>query len=337
MQAVEHDQKTRISTPVRQEFHALVSGCGVYKLDRVHIALTGGDRVRWLNGMVTNNIRDLTLNQGVYAFVLNPQGKIQGDLYAFNRGERIVVETDAVQAETILQIFDRYIIMDEVEVENLSSAVIGLAGPTCAEVLRRAGFSGPERMQPLQVSEVQLGVQKIRLVAGDNPCIPSYEICVGIDFAQQLWGSLLKAGAQEIQPEALEIFRIACGIPKFGVDIRPKDLPQETGQDRALNFNKGCYIGQEIVERIRSRGAVHRMLTGFELEGVIPSAGFRVQHGGKDIAELTSIAALPTASGERTVAVGYGRKELMVPGKEYMTGETKIRVSRLPFIELLDS
>src|ERR1700746_1911393 len=103
----------------RREFHALVSGCGIYRVDRAHIALTGSDRVRWLNGMVTNNIRDLAVGHGVYAFLLNPQGKIQSDLYAFNRGESLVVETDASQVETVLQIFDRYIIMDDVEVENL--------------------------------------------------------------------------------------------------------------------------------------------------------------------------------------------------------------------------
>ena len=143
--------------------------------------------------------------------------------------------------------------------------------------------------------------------------------------------------APEIHEQTLEIFRLACGIPKFGVDIRQKDLPQETGQERALNFNKGCYVGQEIVERIRSRGAVHRMFTGFEVEGAIPSPGFRIQHEGKDMAELTSVGTLPTAEGVRTVALGYGRRELMAPDKEYVTGETKVRVAALPFARIFSN
>src|SRR5713101_4479823 len=116
---------------VHAEFHALVSGCGIYKLDHAQIVLTGSDRVRWLNGMVTNNVRDLAQGHGVYAFLLNPQGKIQADLYAFNRGESLVVETERVQMETVLQIFDRYIIMDDVEVENLKGKgqVLGVSGP----------------------------------------------------------------------------------------------------------------------------------------------------------------------------------------------------------------
>jgi folate-binding protein YgfZ len=328
---LQDEQAVAIPAEIRKEFQALTSGCGVFKLDRAHIALTGADRVRWLNGMVTNNIRDLAVGQGIYAFLLNPQGKIQADLYAFNRGERIVVETESNQVETILQIFDRYIIMDEVEVENLAgqAAVFGAVGPKSAEVLSEHG----KEMQPLQVAKTQWNGFEITLVRGDNPCVPNYEIWAEPQDAQQLWNALLQK-APEIRVETLEVFRVACGIPKFGVDIRQKDLPQETGQERALNFNKGCYVGQEIVERIRSRGAVHRMLTGFEVEGAIPSPGFRIQHEGKDMAELTSVATLPTAEGVHTVALGYGRKELMGPDKEYVTGETKVRAAALPFARI---
>lgn len=328
---LQDEQTVAIPAEIRKGFHALTSGCGVFKLDRAHIALTGADRVRWLNGMVTNNIRDLAVGQGTYAFLLNPQGKIQADLYAFNRGESIVVETEAGQVETILQIFDRYIIMDEVEVENLAGkfTAIGVEGPKSAEILAERA----REMQPLEIANVRWDGFEVNVVRGDNPCAPNFEVWVEAPQSEQLWNALLEK-APEIPQETLEIFRIACGIPKFGVDIRQKDLPQETGQDRALNFNKGCYVGQEIVERIRSRGAVHRMLTGFELEGAIPSPGFRIQHEGKDVAELTSIATLPTSEGVCTVALGYGRKELMALGKEYLTGETKVRVTRLPMIDL---
>jgi aminomethyltransferase len=190
-------------------------------------------------------------------------------------------------------------------------------------------------MPPLQIASTQWNGFEVTFIRGDNPRVPNYEIWVAAQHGQQLWDALLEK-APEIHEEALETLRVACGIPKFGVDIRQKDLPQETAQERALNFSKGCYIGQEIVERIRSRGAVHRMLTGFEIEGAVPAPGFRIQHEGKDVAELTSVAIVPTAEATRTVALGYGRKELMVPGKEYVTGETRLRVSRLPFFDPAD-
>src|SRR5215813_8862100 len=98
---------------VPNQFRALISGCGVYQsTTRARIKLTGEDRVRWLNGMVTNNIRDLAVNHGVYAFLLNPQGRILGDLYAYNLGDSLLIETEQSQLAKMLEIFDHYIIMD---------------------------------------------------------------------------------------------------------------------------------------------------------------------------------------------------------------------------------
>ena len=320
------------SADFRREFQVLVSGCGIYRLDKAHISLTGSDRVRWLNGMVTNNIRDLAVGHGVYAFLLNPQGKIQADLYAFNRGERLVVETDRAQVETVLQIFDRYIIMDDVEVENLTGkfAVVALTGQRSAAMLEAVGIKVLPT-GPLQFADVKREGAEATVVCGDNPAVPSFEIWVSAEKADGIWNGLISAGAEEIHGEALESLRIACGIPKFGVDIRQKDLPQETGQERALNFSKGCYVGQEIVERIRSRGAVHRMLTGFEIFGQRPELGFRIQEDGKDVAEITSVAGVPANSGNRILALGYGRREAMTLGREFVVGETKLRAATVPF------
>ena len=111
------------------------------------------------------------------------------------------------------------------------------------------------------------------------------------------------------------------GVPLYGVDIRERDLPQETEQMRALNFNKGCYVGQEIVERIRSRGNVHRKFTGFLIEGAAAiAAGAKIISGEKEVGEVTSVAVAATPSGERTVALGYIRREVGVPGREVMIG-----------------
>jgi folate-binding protein YgfZ len=337
MRALKQDEHlASMSAQIEDEFRALVSGCGVYRLDRGLISLTGTDRVRWLNGMVTNNVRDLAVGQGVYAFVLNPQGKIQADLYAFNRGGNLLVSAERGQIETILQIFDRYIIMDDVEVENLTGKfqVIGVAGPKSAGMLAEAGFkiSG---LKILETANLECNGATVMLVRGDNLCVTNYELLVPEQVSEPLLKLLPQAGAQEAQDQALEAFRVACGVPKFGVDIRQRDLPQETGQDRALNFSKGCYIGQEIVERIRSRGAVHRVLTGFEIEAAAPAPGFRIQEEGKDIAELTSISRLPGV--DRTLALGYGRREFLIPGKEFSAGDTKLRVAALPFAGIFES
>src|SRR6202007_372298 len=139
------------------EFVKLRNECGVYDLGyRAKISLTGADRVRWLNGMVTNNIRDLAVGQGVYAFLLNPQGHILGDLYGYNRGDSIMVDTDRSQVEKMLATFDHYIIMDDVEVKKLSDSVtaLGITGPRSREVLAAAGIAIPEA-KPLHIFEAK--------------------------------------------------------------------------------------------------------------------------------------------------------------------------------------
>src|SRR6202161_1843418 len=164
------DTASPVTDSLRSECDALLSGCGFYDLNfRVKIALTGSDRVRWLNGMVTNNIRDLAVGEGVYAFLLNPQGHILGDMLAYNRGESILVDTDCGQAEKILATFDHYIIMDDVEVMNLSEQLtaLGIAGPKASEVLAAVGFAVSD-MQPLQLKAVTWQGAEGTLVRGED-------------------------------------------------------------------------------------------------------------------------------------------------------------------------
>jgi aminomethyltransferase len=318
----------------RAEFRALLNGCGIYELsDRGVIVLRGNDRVRWLNGMVTNNIRDLGPGHGAYAFLLNPQGRILGDLHAYNRGDDLLLETSRNQLEKLLPIFDHYIIMDDVEVSDASEtrAAIGLAGPKAEAVLKAAGIETKE-LGPLEFRETAWGSGvKLTVVRGEQERHPSYEIWIAPENCEALWKTLLQSGATATGTTALEWHRIALGVPRYGVDIRERDLPQETEQTRALNFNKGCYVGQEIVERIRSRGAVHRTFTGFVVEGPMPAPGTRLQLDGKDVAEITSAASLPHGDDQMQVALGYVRRDVGSPGKELTAGGRKAKVSPLPF------
>ncbi len=320
----------------RAEFRALVSGCGVYEVKgRARIGLTGSDRVRWLNGMVTNNIRDLARGRGVYAFMLNPQGRILADFYVFNRGDRLFLDTDQSQAEKILATFDHYIIMDEVEVSNLSleSAIIRVGGPNSREVLRAAGLEVVE-LEPLEFADSAWQQMSLTVLRTDHEAIELFELWLSPAHAPALRAALLKAGATPVGGAALESFRIASGIPRYGQDIRERDLPQETEQRRALNFSKGCYVGQEIVERIRSRGNVHRTFTGFVVDGALPPLGTKIQLDGKDVGEITSVASLPVATGERLVALGYVRREAASAGQELSAEGAKLTVTRVPFAEV---
>jgi folate-binding protein YgfZ len=321
------------TTGVNAGVQALVSQCGVYGLNtRSKIRLTGNDRVRWLNGMVTNNVRDLAVGCGVYAFLLNPQGRILGDLYAYNRGDSIWLDTDETQVARILEIFDHYIIMDDVEVENISQRItgIGISGPKSPDVLRAAGIEEGE-FQSLEFRDLQWKQIPLTLVRCEHEKRQSYEIWLAPEHAEQLRAGLVHSGAISVDDAALELYRVALGLPRYGQDVRERDLPQETEQTRALNFSKGCYVGQEIVERIRSRGAVHRGFTGFVFEGYPATPGTKVQIDGKDVGEITSSAAVPLSGGVKNLGLGYIRREVTLSGKEVVAGDTKAAVAELPF------
>ncbi len=324
-------------TDPQTEFAALLNGCGIYDLGfRAWLSLTGADRMRWMNGMVTNNIRDLAAGHGVYTFLLNPQGRILGDMYVYNQGDALMVETDRSQVEKIIATFDHYIIMDDVEVANISEkqTALGLAGPNSRAILNKAGIEVPN-LQPLQritpKCNCDCGCVQCTVIRGEDAPQESYEIWLAPSDVYKTWEALIAAGAMPAGSEALEMQRIAAGIPLYGVDIRERDLPQETEQMRALNFSKGCYVGQEIVERIRSRGNVHRKFTGFLVEGAAAiAAGAKIVSDEKEAGEVTSAAVVRTPTGEQTVALGYIRREVRVPGREVMIASVRATVVQLP-------
>ncbi|MGH9577238.1 MAG: YgfZ/GcvT domain-containing protein [Terriglobales bacterium] len=318
----------------RAEYRALRSGCGLFDYAwRVQIQATGEDRVRWFNGMVTNNVRDLPAGHGVYCFLLNPQGHILGDMYVFNLGESIQVETDSSQGSTLVEVFEKYIIMDDVELAApVARNAEGVAGPKAGEVLERAGFpaNGLASLEMRNLTGAEFDVTVIRLPHE----VPALEVLFAPGNATKVWDRLVTAGATPVGYEALELWRISQGVPRYGQDIRQRDLPQETEQQHALHFTKGCYVGQEIVERIRSRGQVHRKLAGFVIEGPAPLPGAKISAGGKDVGEITSVASLPSANGEdTTVALGYIRREAGAEGTPVQVGSTPAVVANLPFRE----
>lgn len=315
------------------EFRALLESAAIFdKSWQAKLVLSGEDRVRWLNGMVTNNIRDLALNGGVYSFVLSPQGRNLGDLIAYNRGDYLLVNTDREQAPKLKEIFERYIIMDDVEVEEITDklSTVGLAGPKASEMLQVIGFDVAQ-LAPGEVRDQVWRESGISVARSVLPQMDGYEIWSTPENVVRVWDAFISAGAAPVGTEALELYRIARGVPSYGIDLRDRDLPQETGQTHVLNFAKGCYVGQEIVERIRSRGNVHRIFVGIEMEGDEPSVGEKIAVDDKDVGEITSGATIPFPAGARTLALGYIRREFADPGTKISVGGRQGCIAALPF------
>ncbi len=297
-----------------REFRALlttaaVSDCGHRSL----LSIRGGDQERWLNGMITNTIKDLAPGHSNYSYVLNAQGRILGDLTAYRFPDHILLATDEPQAARLAEHFDHFIIMDDVELEKVEGrTAIGVAGPEAALLLEHAGLPLPEGPQTF-VDAPDLASQPIVIAQEYSPVVPRFTLWMAEADAPALWDRLAVAGLVPAGADALEMLRMLEGVPQYGVDFSDKYLPQEVDGVRPLHFNKGCYLGQEIVERIRSRATVHRQLRVVELTGVAPVVPAAVQAGDAEaaqaIGEITSVAALPLATSERLLGLAMLRNE----------------------------
>jgi folate-binding protein YgfZ len=308
--------------------------------------------------MVTNTVNDLFPNTGAWNLVLNAQGRIQGDLTVWRGGEEpspqrrspagpeplsgdrmlgtpfageseLELEIAADQFEKLLAHLNKFIIMDDVELvplgdeqvgETGSETAIGLTGPQAGEVLERVGL--PTIGSAMAGTSVEWNGWNLRILRGYGALAQHYEFWLPTAGLPKLWSCLRTGGATPVGSASLEAFRIAEGIPAYGIDIVERDLPQETSQMRALHFAKGCYLGQEIVERIRSRGNVHRHLRPLELSGPVPAGGAELTSkegaaarngaaaGDRTAAgQITSAAELTLSSERRVFALGMLRSE----------------------------
>jgi folate-binding protein YgfZ len=294
--------------------------------------------------MVTNTVNDLFPNAGAWNLVLNAQGRIQGDLTVWREGEELSpqrrktaasaakeckptgdrllgtpfagesgleLEIAADQYDKLMTHLNRFIIMDDVELVPLawdavnepgSETAVGLTGPQAGAVLERVGL--PAIGQPMAGVSVEWNGWELRILRGYGALAEHYEFWLPPAGLKKLWSCLRTGGATPAGCASLEAFRIAEGIPVYGIDMMERDLPQETSQMRALHFNKGCFLGQEIVERIHSRGSVHRHLRPLELAGSAPAAGAELTlEDGTVAGKITSAAELPLQAGRRVFAL----------------------------------
>jgi folate-binding protein YgfZ len=296
------------------ETAALAFGAALHDLGWLRrIEVRGEDRFRWLNGMVTNTVNDLGPAHGNYSLVLNAQGRIQGDLTVWRNHEasddKLELEIAQDQVEHLLDHLERFIIMDDVELlPRERETALGLTGPRAGEILARLGL--PSLPEPRMHTRADFNGMSLRIRRGHGTLSQHYLLWTTTATVGKLWKFLITGGATPVGFESIEKFRIAEGIPAYGLDMVERDLPQETSQvDRALHFTKGCYLGQEIVERIRSRGAVHRHLRHLELDGPVPPAGTELMLDGAAVGHITSAAELTLPTRPRRFALAIVRAE----------------------------
>jgi folate-binding protein YgfZ len=303
----------RVFDGLAGEMDSLLHSAGVSDLGwRGKILVTGSDRLRWLNGMVSNTVQSLPDGEGNYSFLLSVQGRIQGDGYVYRRAGDLLLDTGLDQIPALMRHLDHFIIMDDVELADVSHqwTALSLAGPGAPRVLATLGFApSPSSVGNARLFSARIGEVPCTIVEAYHVAVPRFELWFAPEHVLAVWETLQAAGATPCGVEAMEALRVLEATPLYGVDLNDRDLPQETGQARALNFSKGCYLGQEIVERIRSRGKVNREFRQFALQGAQPAQlPTDLRSGEQSVGRITSTASL---SGTGLVGLGFIRVEVV--------------------------
>ncbi len=333
--------------PLEPEYRfARESAALIDKNYRAFIWASGPDRLRYLNAVLTNDVRETTSGRGVPSLLLNPQGHIIAELEVYAVGDRFLIVSYQMIRERLIEALDKYIIMDDVTLEDAtdSLAVIGVEGPRSADVLRAVAGIELDSLAELGHVEATVASPKNEGKSGAIPVrvvrrsvgAPGFECIVARDRVEALWDLLLEAvravGGGPIGYSALSSLRLEAGIPWFGYDFDESVIPHEAGLEHShINYSKGCYTGQEIVERVRSRGHVNRVRAGVEFSGVaVPERGIKLSAGGKEVGQVTR-AAFSLAVGH-PIGMAYLRREVSAVGTSLEYSGGTARVIALPLV-----
>lgn len=289
---------------------------------RGRLVARGRDRARLFHNLTSNEIKKLPAGAGCYAFLLSPQGRIQADLTLLAFEDRYLLDTEPELRAKVQQHIRRYIIADQVELEDVTgtTAALGIEGPEAAAMLLSLHAPVPDQVGAHRA----WGESTIAAVSVTGQ--PGYRVYCAAARLAELACQLEAAGVKAATAEDARLVRIENGKPRYGDDIGEASLPQETGQMHAVSFTKGCYLGQEIVERIRSQGHVNRSLLRLEIEGSEPlPRGARVTAaGGAEAGEITSSACSPARG--KVVALASVRVAYAAPGTELAAGDRTAHV-----------
>ena len=295
------------------------------------LRFSGPDTEEFLHRMLSNRVKELMPGEGAYNTFLTRQGKFISDLYMYKSETFVVASVAPGMADTLAEEIDRFIIMDQVEVANETenSFCIGLFGPSSREILAEAGMGEPSPEEHGHTTSGNMMIAR-ELWTGED----GYLLMGPREEAERLWRTLLAAGARPAGVAAFESLTLEAGVPLFGKDMTSAVNPMQAGlEEKAIDFEKGCYIGQEVIAKIKYLGQVNRGLVGLKVSGdITPEPGAAVHSDEETIGSITRAAYCPTV--DAVLAFSYLPRTRMEPGTEIGVacrgGDAKATVESLP-------
>lgn len=331
----------------RQEYTTLREAAGVVDLSfRGRLCVTGTDRARFLHGQVTNNVTDLRPGQGCYAALVTAKGKLESDLNIHCLPEELLLDFEPGLGERIRRRLERFIIADDVQLVDVAPhyGLLAILGPKASHVVERLGWAVCWPMAyPLAsatVHDTTLG--EMVLVNHSRGAAAGFDLFVpaaGLEaVATKLMAAANESDGLACGWRALEMIRIEAGLPRFGADMDESNLAPEAGiEARAISYNKGCYIGQEVINKLRTFAHMTKALRGLRLADdlePLPTRGDKLFRENKEVGYVTSALASPKF--QRNIALGYVRRECYEPGTKLILrsagGESAAMIVSLPFV-----
>jgi folate-binding protein YgfZ len=300
---------------VADEYAALRRGCGLLDCSWVgRLELTGADRLRFLNAYLTCDVKSVGAGQGAYGFATSPQGRILADAVLLAQQDRLWVELPAGAEAAVAQHLGKFIIADRVEIRPLEEMLpLTLIGPCAASALREAldeEAAGELPAELWQHRRARLQGLEVTLQRRGRRGEEAWAVWVSTADAEALIGRLAELpGVRLAGSAAAEMVRVEAGIPRFGLDFGPQNFPQETGEEAAVSYTKGCYLGQEVVARIHYRGGVQKALRGLVFSGTDgpPAAGTPLLYEGREAGGIGSAVESPALGMPAGLAILHRR------------------------------
>ncbi|HEV7473344.1 MAG TPA: aminomethyltransferase family protein [Pyrinomonadaceae bacterium] len=324
-------------------------GAGLIDLSsRGRIQVSGTEAVQFLNGLITNDMKTLAVNRWMPAAFPNVQGRLIASVRVIrlkdealkekgtgkNACPTFLIDTEAATQAAVLKNIERFTLAGDFRVTDVTqqTAMISVQGSKATELVRAVVGNTAAALEPNEV----YATNEVTVIRSSHTGTLGFDLLVNADQATSWWENLQAAGAQPVGYEALVILRIEAGVPRYGVDMDETNVVTETGLDEAVSYTKGCYVGQEIIARIKYRGHVAKKLTGLLFdEGGKAEAGAMIKStDGKEIGRLTSVAFSPQL--RRTIALGYLKYDYLAPGTHVKViaadEEIGAQVAELPFV-----
>jgi folate-binding protein YgfZ len=334
---------SEVSNPSQSTEYSAVrdGGAGVIDLSsRGRLLVSGSEALMFLNGLITNDMKTLAVNSWMPAVFPNVQGRLIAAVRVIHRDDGFLIDTEGASLTTVAKLLERFTLAGDFRVKDLSSetAMLSVQGKNATEIVQNVLGETAANVAREQVATAKLDHSsgEPNVIRATHTGEDGYDIFINASDAKSLGESLIRAGAQSIGAETAETLRIEAGIPRFGIDMDETKVVTETNLDDAVSFTKGCYIGQEIIARIKYRGHVAKKLTGVLLEeDVALESGARILSAdGKEIGSVTSSTISPRL--KNRIGLAYVKYDYLEPGTKvriiFSEQKYPASVTELPFV-----